>query len=57
MPGGLHFPHGWEILVLQEMNQMYPVTQAGLPEIGAYVCQFFTACSLPFRVYTECLGV
>ena len=57
MPGGLHFPHGWEILVLQEMNQMYPVTQAGLPVIGAYVCQFFTACSLPFRVYTECLGV
>lgn len=50
-------PNAWEILVLREMNQMCPVTQAGLWEIWACVCQLFTACAFPFQVYTVCLGV
>lgn len=55
MQGGLRFPHGWEILVLQ-MNQMYPVTQAGLREIWAYVCRFCHSLFPPLLSLHRVLG-
>lgn len=36
-------PNAWEILFLQEMNQMCPVAQVGRWEIWVCVCPLFTA--------------
>lgn len=46
-------PNAWEILFLQEMNQVCPVAQAGRWEIWVCVCVLFTA-HHPHSKCTQC---